>query len=88
MERDSAQEQYDKMTKTPVHQLVLRLGHHSQHAGDQHLQHGRHLFCQPARNQRQRRDRRGICADGHHQRLRIHVRTWRRKQYQPEAWRS
>ena len=26
MERDSAQEQYDKMTKTPVHQLVLRLG--------------------------------------------------------------
>ena len=25
MERDSAQEQYDKMTKTPVHQLVLRL---------------------------------------------------------------
>ena len=26
MQRDSAQEQYDKMTKTPVHQLVLRLG--------------------------------------------------------------
>ena len=43
---DSAQEQYDKMTKTPVHQLVLRLGlpPPSQHAGDQHLQHGRHLF--------------------------------------------
>ena len=26
MERDSAQEQYDKMTKTPVPRLVLRLG--------------------------------------------------------------
>lgn len=89
MQRDSAQEQYDKMTKTPVHQLVLRLGLPTTVSMlVTSIYNMADTFCQPARNQRQRRDRRGICADGHHQRLRIHVRTWRRKQYQPEAWRS
>ena len=90
MKTDSAQIQYDKMTKTPVNKLVLQLGLPTTvsmlvtsvyNMADTFFvsQLGTSasgaigiVFSAMA-----------ICADGHHQRLRIHVRTWRRQQYQP-----
>ena len=80
MKTDSAQIQYDKMTKTPVNKLVLQLGLPTTVSM---LVTSVYILCKPARNQCQRCYRSRVRPDGYYQCLRLHVRTWRRQQYQP-----
>ena len=79
MKTDSAQIQYDKMTKTPVNKLVLQLG----------LPTTVSMLVTSVYNMAdtffvsQRCYRSRVRPDGYYQCLRLHVRTWRRQQYQP-----
>ena len=85
MKTDSAQIQYDKMTKTPVNKLVLQLG----------LPTTVSMLVTSVYNMADTffvsqlgtsvSGATGVVVrpDGYYQCLRLHVRTWRRQQYQP-----
>ena len=84
MKTDSAQIQYDKMTKTPVNKLVLQLGLPTTvsmlvtsvyNMADTFFVSQLGTSVSGATGV--------VFADGYYQCLRLHVRTWRRQQYQP-----
>ena len=84
MKTDSAQIQYDKMTKTPVNKLVLQLGLPTTvsmlvtsvyNMADTFFVSQLGTSVSGATGV--------VSPDGYYQCLRLHVRTWRRQQYQP-----